>query len=87
MSSIRRSFNSAKKEANIHTDFDWATPHTLRKTAVTVVAHAASLEEGARQAGHTDDRVTERNYVDSTMKVALNGVVLQSLAPKGNGSP
>lgn len=80
--SIRRSFRSAKLAAGINIEFDWAKPHTLRKTAVTTVANAASVREGQDQAGHTTPRETIASYVDPTMRIALNGSILQRLAPE-----
>lgn len=43
-------------------DFDWVTPHTLRKTVVTRVADEVGLKASPEYLGHSNETVTAGHY-------------------------
>ena len=45
------------------TPLEGTTPHTLRRTVGTLVAHEAGLDAAREQLGHADSSVTWRSYV------------------------
>lgn len=56
--------------------FDWASPHTFRKSVGTVLANTQGLAAAQRQLGHSSDKVTSAHYVERA-KVAsdMTGVL------------
>ena len=44
-------------------DLEGTTPHTLRRTVGTLVAHEAGLDATREQLGHSDPSVTYQRYV------------------------
>ncbi|MCZ2404787.1 tyrosine-type recombinase/integrase [Paenarthrobacter sp. Z7-10] len=54
MGNMRRSFGEAKRAAGIDVEMEWTKPHSLRKTAVTLLQRLKSLEDASAQAGHSE---------------------------------
>ncbi|MFM9377903.1 tyrosine-type recombinase/integrase [Gordonia sp. VNK21] len=44
-------------------EFDWVSPHVLRKTAATLIEGEMGMESAARQLGHASPEVTRTHYV------------------------
>lgn len=58
------------------------TPHTLRRTVGTLLAHTAGLDAARTQLGHRDPSVTARHYVaDLTTVIDYRWVLDQLLEP------
>lgn len=55
---VRRSWRAARGD-----DFDWVTPHTLRKTVATLVKETYGVEAAQIQLGHANSGVTEAHYI------------------------
>lgn len=65
-------------------EFAWVKPHTFRKTVATLVANEASLEDAARQLGHSGTAVTAKHYVQRSTVAPDLTAVLDKLAPGSN---
>lgn len=69
-SNVRRSFRDARGT------FDWVTPHTLRKTAATIVDEAHGTGAAAALLGHSATTVTERHYINrATLSPDVSGTL------------
>jgi integrase/predicted DNA-binding transcriptional regulator AlpA len=55
--------NTRLRAAIAGTMLEGATPHTLRRTVGTLVAHEAGLDAAREQLGHSDPSLTWRSYV------------------------
>lgn len=77
-SNVRTALRKARGE-----EYEWVTPHTLRKTAVTTIAEATGGTQLASTfAGHSSTQITEARYIDRKQLSSDASVVLQALAPK-----
>lgn len=52
-----------RKAVNGHPDLDGITPHTLRRTYATLVAHGMGIDAAQESLGHSTPAVTQRAYV------------------------
>ena len=63
------------------------TPHTLRRTVGTVVAHQAGLDPARDLLGHRDPSITARHYVaDTDVAVDVRHVLDQIFEGRLNGT-
>ena len=44
-------------------EFDWVTPHVLRKTAATLIEETFDADHAAKVLGHTSPDITRRHYI------------------------
>jgi integrase len=63
--------NVRTKLRGVVADTPWAgvSPHTLRRTPGTLVAHSAGLDAARDVLGHRDPSVTARHYLADTVRV------------------
>ncbi|WP_052066322.1 tyrosine-type recombinase/integrase [Rhodococcoides fascians] len=74
---VRRSWRAARGD-----DFDWVTPHTLRKTVATLVKETYGVEAAQIQLGHANTRVTEAHYIQRVTLAPDMSDALNKFAPK-----
>lgn len=74
---VRRSWRAARGD-----DFDWVTPHTLRKTVATLVKETYGVEAAQAQLGHANTRVTEAHYIQRMTIAPDMSEALNQFAPK-----
>ena len=60
-------------------DYEWVKPHTLRKTAGTMVAHAMGVEAAAAMLGHSSTAITERHYIERARIAPDSSAALDAL--------
>lgn len=77
-SNVRTALRKARGD-----DFDWVTPHTLRRTTGTIIAATTGNSLAtARVLGHASTAITEAAYLDWSHLNTDVSEVVQSLAPK-----
>ncbi len=64
---VRRSWRAARGD-----DFDWVTPHTLRKMVATLVKETYAVEAAQMQLGHANTRVAEAHYIQLYQRTRLD---------------
>jgi integrase len=74
---VRRSWRAARGD-----NFDWVTPHTLRKTVATLVKETYGVEAAQVQLGHANTRVTEAHYIQRVTLAPDMSDALNKFAPK-----
>ncbi len=62
-------------------DYEWVTPHTLRRTVATMIEREADAETAAKQLGHTSADVTRRHYIERALQTPDSSHILEQLAP------
>ena len=62
-------------------DYEWVTPHTLRRTVATLLERELDADVAAAQLGHTSASVTRRHYIERAPLAPDSSKILQRLAP------
>lgn len=76
---IRRRLRAVLAEAGIA----GVTPHSLRRTVVTMLDRAGGADLAAEMLGHTSSKITKQHYVEPDEKVnPVTAEILEALAPK-----
>lgn len=76
-SNVRTALRKARGE-----EYEWVTPHTLRRTTATTIAETTGSAQAASLVlGHASTAITEL-YIDRTKLAGDMSAVVQSLAPK-----
>jgi integrase len=73
---VRRQWREARK----HTDLEWVTPHTFRKTVATLIDRETDTRTASEQLGHSNQDVTAVYYIDKAKIAPDMSDVLQALA-------
>ncbi|WP_299489915.1 tyrosine-type recombinase/integrase [uncultured Gordonia sp.] len=73
-SNVRTQWRAVRGE-----DYEWVKPHTLRKTAGTMVAHAMGVEAAAAMLGHSSTAITERHYIERARIAPDSSAALDAL--------
>lgn len=80
---VRRRLRAALSDVEVN----GVTPHTFRRTVATVLDRAGGAELAAEMLGHTSSDITKEHYIEHDDKVnPVTAEILESLAPKGEGS-
>ncbi|GGO84905.1 putative phage integrase [Nocardioides phosphati] len=80
---VRRRLRSALSQVEVK----GVTPHSFRRTVATVLDRAGGAELAAEMLGHTSSDITKEHYIEHDDKVnPVTAEILESLAPKGEGS-
>jgi integrase len=77
---VRRQLREARGD-----EFDWVTPHTLRKTTATTIERDVDIEAAASQLGHSGSRVTREHYIERAAQAPDLRRSLDALAPVSGG--
>ncbi|WP_328856354.1 site-specific integrase [Williamsia herbipolensis] len=77
---VRRQLRDARGD-----EFEWVTPHTLRKTTATTIEREVDIEAAAAQLGHSGSRVTREHYVERAAQAPDLRSALDALAPVSGG--
>jgi integrase len=73
-------FRRLWREARRGTGFEWATPHSFRKTVATLRDRERTTADAAAQLGHSRSAVTRTHYIHKAHEAPAMTKVLQQLA-------
>ncbi|GAA4669228.1 tyrosine-type recombinase/integrase [Gordonia humi] len=62
-------------------NYEWVTPHTLRRTVATLIEREADADTAAKQLGHTSADITRRHYIERAHQAPDSSAILERLAP------
>lgn len=57
-------FRRQWRDASEGSDYEWVTPHILRRTVATIIDRKYSSKDAAAQLGHSGNAVTEKQYIE-----------------------
>lgn len=64
-------------------EFVWVTPHSLRRTAATIIEAEMDIETAAKVLGHSSPDVTRAHYIDRAARTPDASAALESLVSGG----
>jgi len=76
-------FRKQWRDARAAIGFEWATPHTFRKSVGTILANTQGMAAATAQLGHSSEKITSKHYVQKTHQAPDNTEVLQAFG-EGN---